>query len=94
MEAARECSAEISPELFERYIWLWRQDLRDWQQRVAGVSRMPSLDVALHALDLARSANGRGVNVARLVLGDSGRDRGAADGTVWRTGPYGLFMRS
>ena len=65
VEAARECSAEISPELFERYIWLWRQDLRDWQQRVAGIPQMPSLDAALHALDLARSANGRIVNVAR-----------------------------
>jgi hypothetical protein len=65
VEAARECSAEISPELFERYIWLWRQDLRDWGQRVAGIRQMPSLDVALQALGLARQANGRVVNIAR-----------------------------
>ena len=37
VEAARECSAEISPELFERYIRLWREDLRDWGQRMAGI---------------------------------------------------------
>ena len=65
VEAARECSAEISPELFERYILLWRQDLRDWGQRVTAIRQMPSLDAALQALDLARLANGRGVDVAR-----------------------------
>jgi len=65
VEAARECSAEISPELFERYILLWRQDLRDWGQRVTAIRQMPSLDAALQALDLVRLANGRGVDVAR-----------------------------
>jgi hypothetical protein len=65
VEAARECSAEISPELFERYIWLWRQDLRDWEQRVAGIHQMPSLDATLRALDLAQPGNGWAVNVAR-----------------------------
>jgi len=65
VKAARECSAEISPELFERYIWLWRQDLRDWEQRLARIRQMPSLDAALRALDLAQQANGRAVKVAR-----------------------------
>jgi hypothetical protein len=64
VEAARECSAEISPGLFERYIWLWRQDLRDWEQRLARIRQMPSLDAALRALDLAQSANGRAANLA------------------------------
>jgi hypothetical protein len=63
--AARECSAEISPGLFERYIRLWRQDLRNWRQRVTTIPRMPSLDAALKALDLAGSGNGRVVDVAR-----------------------------
>jgi glycosyltransferase involved in cell wall biosynthesis len=59
VEAARECSAEISPELFERYIRLWQEDLRDWEQRVAGIPRMPSLDAALQALGLARPTDSR-----------------------------------
>jgi hypothetical protein len=53
VEAARKCSAETSPELFERYIRLWREELRNWQQRLAGLRRMPSLDVALQVLGLA-----------------------------------------
>lgn len=65
VEAARECSTEISPELFERYIELWRQDLRDWGQRVTAIRQMPSLDAALQALDLARPTNGRVVDVTR-----------------------------
>jgi hypothetical protein len=63
--AARECSAEISPELFERYVWLWREDLRDWGRRITEMRQMPSLDAALQALDLARPTNGRVVDVAR-----------------------------
>lgn len=65
VEAARECSAEIPPELFERYIRLWRQDLRDWEQRVTRIRQMPSLDAALQELGLARAADGRVVDVTR-----------------------------
>ncbi len=72
VEAARECSAEISPELFGRYIGLWQHDLRDWRQRVAAIRQMPSLEAALQALDLARSGNGWVVNVAHPR---SGTDR-------------------
>jgi len=64
VEAARECSAEISPDLFERYVRLWRQDLSAWEQRLAGIRQMPSLDAALETLRLARSANGRTARVA------------------------------
>ncbi len=64
VEAARECSAEISPELFERYIRLWQEDLRDWKRRVAGVPRMPSLDAAMQALGLVR-VNSRVADVVR-----------------------------
>jgi len=90
VEAARECSAEISPRLFERYIRLWRQDLSDWGQRVAAIGQMPSLDAALQALDLARPANGRFVDIAR--------PRSAAASEQTRTVPSGapdahrLFM--
>jgi hypothetical protein len=65
VEAARECSAEISPELFERYIRLWREDLRDWGQRVAGIALMPSLDAAMQALGLAQWADAWVADVAR-----------------------------
>jgi len=93
VEAARECSAEISPELFDRYIKLWRQDLRDWQWRVTRIRRAPSLDAALHALGLARAPDGRGVAVARAR-----RARSAADSAGAPTVPLGapgtcdLFM--
>jgi hypothetical protein len=65
VQAARECSAEISPELFERYIRLWRQDLTDWAQRVARIGRMPSVDAALRALGLGRPTYGRVTDVVR-----------------------------
>jgi hypothetical protein len=54
VDAARGCWAELSPELFERYVRLWRQDLRDWEQRLTRIRRMPSLDAALRVLGLAR----------------------------------------
>jgi hypothetical protein len=65
VEAALKCLAAISPELFERYLRLWRQDLRDWEQRVGGVAEMRSLDAALQALGLARSTNGWVADAAR-----------------------------
>jgi hypothetical protein len=51
--------------LFEHFVRLWRQDLDVWGQRVAAIGRMPSLDAALQALDLARQPNGRVVDLAR-----------------------------
>ena len=91
VEAARECSAEIAPELFERYIRLWRQDLRDWEERIAGIRRMPSFDAALQALGLARSAGGRAAEVARPRSADAAEE----PSTVPSGAPdyYGLFMR-
>ena len=41
-------------ELFEHYIRLWRQDLRDWEQRVTRIRQMPSLDAALQVLGLTQ----------------------------------------
>lgn len=52
VKSALGCLAGIAPELCERYIRLWRQDLRAWQQRVAGIPRVTSLDAALRALRL------------------------------------------
>jgi hypothetical protein len=57
VEMALKCSITIGPELLERYVLLWRQDLREWQQRIAGISPMPSLDAALQELGLPSSIN-------------------------------------
>ena len=62
---AQKCSIGISPEVLERYIWLWRRDLRDWEQRLAGVGQMRSPDTALRALGLARSTERRAIDPAR-----------------------------
>jgi hypothetical protein len=65
VEAALECSITIRPELFERYVWLWRRDLRDWERRVTRIGRVSSLEVALKELGLEPSAGSRAADVAR-----------------------------
>ena len=62
--SAQKCSVGISPEVLERYIWLWRRDRHEWEQRLAGVRQVPSPDAALRALDLAQSTGRRPVNPA------------------------------
>lgn len=52
VKSALGCLAGIAPELCERYIRLWRQDLLAWQERVAEIPRLTSLDAALRALRL------------------------------------------
>ena len=52
VDLARKCSYTIGPGLLERYVLLWRQDLRQWQERIAGVPKMP-LETALKELGLA-----------------------------------------
>jgi hypothetical protein len=56
VEKALRCSAVIGPGLLERYTLLWRQDLRNWQERIAEVRERPSPDAALEELGLSRSA--------------------------------------
>jgi hypothetical protein len=56
VERALTCSAGIAPGLLESYTLLWRQDLRNWQQRLAKVREMPSLDAALSELGLGQPA--------------------------------------
>jgi hypothetical protein len=65
IEMALKCSITIGPELLERYVTLWRQDLCNWQQRIAGIRQMPSLDAALRTLGLERSDYGWFAKVAR-----------------------------
>jgi hypothetical protein len=64
VEMALKCSITIGPGLLERYVLLWRQDLRNWQQRIAEIRPMPSLDAALRALGVEQSDHGR---VAEVV---------------------------
>jgi hypothetical protein len=65
VERAQKCSVGISPEVLEHYIRLWRQDLHDWQLRLAEVNQVRSPDEALRVLGLARSTGSRAVNAAR-----------------------------
>jgi hypothetical protein len=58
VKSALKCSITIAPELCERYIQLWRQDLCDWKRRVANIHKMPSLEAALQVLGLSSSAEG------------------------------------
>lgn len=55
VEQALRCEITIAPELLERYILLWRRDLHDWKQRIAGIPRMPSVNAALRKLELSPS---------------------------------------
>ena len=92
VETARECSAEISPDLFERYIRLWRQDLGNWEQRIDRIRRMPSVDAALQALGLASSVDGRAAaHVARPRSADAAEEPSAVP--LDAPDYYGLFTR-
>ena len=71
VEAALKCSITIEPELLERYVWLWRRDLRDWKRRIAEVGRMSSLEVALKELGLESSADDGDAYVVHSVLEES-----------------------
>jgi len=57
-ELALKCSYAIGPGLLERYVLLWRQDLRQWRERIAGVGEMP-LEAALKELGLAEPPDSR-----------------------------------
>jgi hypothetical protein len=64
VEAALKCSIKIEPGLLERYVRLWRRDLSDWEQRVARIGQMSSLEVALKELGLEPSAGDWATHVA------------------------------
>ena len=53
VRAALKCRLGIRPELCARYIQLWRQDLDEWNSRVARIPASLSVDVALAQLRLA-----------------------------------------
>ena len=53
VQSALKCSLRIKPDLCERYIGLWRQDLADWKRRAAAIPTMPSIEAALREMRLA-----------------------------------------
>ena len=66
VKAALDSSRAIEPSVLENYIQLWRQDLGDWQQRMAAIDQTYPLDVALKELGLERSAYGWAADAAHL----------------------------
>ena len=55
IKMAQVCARLIQPSACERYISLWRQDLRAWHRTLAGTPRLTSVKAALDALGLAPS---------------------------------------
>lgn len=49
---ALKCSLAIKPDLCERYVQAWRQDLADWKPRLRAIAAMPSIDAALMEMGL------------------------------------------
>lgn len=66
VKAALQCSMTIEARTLERYLQVWRQDLRDWQQRVGKITQTYPLEVALKELGLEQSAQGWAADAARL----------------------------
>jgi hypothetical protein len=50
VQSALGSSLKIRPDLCERYIRLWRQDLADWKRRAAAILQMPSINAALREM--------------------------------------------
>jgi hypothetical protein len=65
--AAEKCLLRIKPDLCERYVQAWRQDLTDWKLRAGAIPTMPSVAAALRELGLtaAESRNGAGRKLNR-----------------------------
>jgi hypothetical protein len=62
VQQALKCLLTIKPDVCERYVRLWRQDLADWKRRAASIPTMPSVEAALQEMRLAPppSASGAG----------------------------------
>lgn len=59
VQAAEKCLLTIKPELCERYVHAWRQDLTDWKRRAAEIPEMPTVEMALRELGLAPAQSAR-----------------------------------
>jgi hypothetical protein len=91
VELALKCSYTIGAGLLERYVLLWRQDLRQWQERIAGVREVP-LETALKELGLAEPPDAA---VSDFAL-DMAMETTEGPPTIPFTAPdyYTLFMPS
>jgi hypothetical protein len=76
VEAALKCSTHIQPEFCERYVQLWRQDLRRWEVTLEEIPQVPSILTALRSLDFAPAGEGSGTGQAPTIFELS---RAAAD---------------
>jgi hypothetical protein len=64
VQSALKWLLTIKPDLCERYIKAWRQDLRDWKQRAASITGM-SIDEALREMRLSHVSYVGGTGEAR-----------------------------
>ena len=55
--SALKCLLSIKPDVCERYVRHWRQDLADWRQRAAGIEKVPSVEAALAKMHLVSWAS-------------------------------------
>ncbi len=53
VQSALKCMLMIKPDVCDRYVRLWRQDLADWKRRMAGIPAMSSVEEALREMRLA-----------------------------------------
>ena len=56
VQSAVKTTLAIKPDVCERYVREWRQELADWKQRAARISQVPSIDAALEQMQLKRFA--------------------------------------
>lgn len=56
VQSAVKTTLAIKPDVCERYVQHWREDLADWKQRVARIPEMPSIEAALEQMQLKRFA--------------------------------------
>ena len=65
VQQAEKCLQMIKPDLCERYVQAWRNDLTDWKQRVCGIAEMPSIDAAM--LEMKLTFETPGSNAGRIL---------------------------
>lgn len=65
VKQAEKCLLMIKPDLCERYVKAWRNDLADWKQRVPGIAAMPSIEAALLEMELTFATPGS--NAGRIL---------------------------
>lgn len=52
VKQAEKCLQTITPDLCERYVKAWRNDLADWKQQMPGIAEKTSIEAALLEMEL------------------------------------------